>query len=414
MAWIYASLLTLWLICFFLKINVRFLHLKVWGLLVMEQIEATLAKGSARDIVVSLLKPLGISINGENPWDVQIHNEKFYQRVLDHGALGLGESYMEKWWDCPRLDILFDKILRAKLDEEVSIPFTYKLKILLAHVINFQNKRRAKQVGERHYDIGNDLFTAMLDKGMNYSCGYWKNAHNLDEAQTAKLELICQKLQLSPGQRLLDIGCGWGGLARYAAENYGVNVVGITISKQQYEYGKEYCKGLPIEIRLQDYRDIHEKFDRIVSVGMFEHVGPLNYAVFMKKAHQALSDNGLFLLHTIGINETSMHANEWIVKYIFPNGALPSITQIGKSLEHRFVMEDWQNFGAYYDNTLMAWYENFVNHWDQLKSHYDERFYRMWTYYLLSCAGGFRARSIELWQLVLSKYGVVGGYMSPR
>lgn len=380
----------------------------------MEQIEATVAKGTAKDVILSLIKPLGITINGGNPWDVQVHNEKFYDRVLSQGALGAGEAYMDKWWDCPRLDILFDKVLRGKLDTQLNVPWGIKLKVLLAHVFNYQNKKRAKQVGYRHYDIGNDLFTLMLDKRMMYSCAYWKEAQNLEDAQNAKLDLICKKLQLKAGQRLLDIGCGWGGLAKYAAENYGVNVVGITISKQQCQYAKEYCKNLPIEIRLQDYRDLTEKFDRIVSVGMFEHVGPLNYAVFMNIVHRALTDNGLFLLHTIGINETIMRSNEWIIKYIFPNGCLPSIAQIGKSVEKLFVMEDWQNFGAYYDNTLMAWYENFVHHFDQLKSQYDERFYRMWTYYLLSCAGGFRARAIELWQIVLSKHGIVGGYMSPR
>lgn len=381
----------------------------------MEQIATSASKSKhAKDILADLIKPLGIALNGSNPWDVQVHNENFYDRVFKFGALGLGESYMDKWWDCQRLDILFDKLLRAKLDRAVNIPLTFKLRVALAHIINYQNKKRAKEVAIRHYDIGNDLFMAMLDKRMNYSCGYWPQAKNLDDAQVAKLELICQKLQLQPGMKVLDIGCGWGGLARYLAENYAVNVVGITISQQQYDYAKEYCKDLSIEIRLQDYRDIQETYDRVVSVGMFEHVGPLNYNVFMDKARQALKDNGLFLLHTIGNNETALHANEWIVKYIFPNGALPSIQQIGKSLENRFVMEDWHNFGAYYDNTLMAWHENFVNAWNQLKNHYDERFYRMWTYYLLTCAGGFRARAIELWQIVLSKYGVVGGYTAPR
>lgn len=380
----------------------------------MEQIETGVINGTAEDVVSGLLKPLGIKINGDNPWDVQVYHEQFYDRVINQGALGLGESYMDKWWDCERLDILFDKILRAKLDSQVNVPLPFKIRLLLAHVVNFQNKRRAKQVAVHHYDIGNDLFTAMLDKRMNYSCAYYKETDNLEDAQVAKLDLICKKLQLKPGERLLDIGCGWGGLAKYAAENYGVEVVGITISKQQYEYAKDNCKGLPIEIRLQDYRDIHEKFDRIVSVGMFEHVGPLNYDVYMETVANLLSDNGLFLLHTIGLNETSMHANQWIVKYIFPNGALPSITQIGKSLEKRFVMEDWQNFGAYYDHTLMAWYQNFLKHWENLRANYDERFYRMWRYYLLSCAGGFRSRSIVLWQIVLSKNGIVGGYMSPR
>lgn len=380
----------------------------------MEQVTATLSKNTAKDVILNLLKPLGIHINGSNPWDVHVHNEKFYDRVLKQGALGLGESYMDEWWDCERLDILFDKVLRAKLDASVNISMTHKFKILLAHIINFQNKRRAKEVAYRHYDIGNDLFSAMLDSRMNYSCGYFKEARDLEHAQLAKLDLICKKLQLKSNMRLLDIGCGWGGLAKYAAENYGVEVVGITISKQQADYAKEYCKGLPIEIRLQDYRDINEKFDRIASVGMFEHVGPLNYDTYMTIAQLALQDDGLFLLHTIGNNATYFSPNEWIIKYIFPNGALPSITQIGKSLENRFVMEDWQNFGAYYDNTLMSWHDNFVRHFEKLKAQYDHRFYRMWTYYLLGCAGAFRARSIELWQIVLSKNGVVGGYMSPR
>ena len=171
---------------------------------------------------------------------------------------------------------------------------------------------------------------------------------------------------------------------------------------------------MPIDIRLQDYRDINEKFDRVVSVGMFEHVGHANYKTFMQTVHRALSEDGLFLLHTIGVNEYSPMANEWIVKYIFPNGALPTISQIAKPTEKLFVMEDWHNFGVYYDNTLMAWCQNFINHWEQLKTKYDERFYRMWTYYLLACAGGFRSRSIGLWQVVFSKNGVAGGYFAPR
>lgn len=371
-------------------------------------------KTTAKNVVLELLEPTGIVINGTEPWDVQVHNEKFYSRVLRDGPLGLGESYMEKWWDCERLDILFEKILRAHLETKVEVPLQFKIQLLLAKFINFQTKQRSKQVAYKHYNLGNQLFMNMLDKRMIYSCGYFKNATTLDEAQEAKLELICQKLQLQPGQRLLDIGCGWGGLARYAAENYNVSVVGATISQEQYDYGQEYCKGLPIEIRLQDYRDINEKFDRVVSVGMFEHVGYMNYLTFMQVAHRCLVDDGLLLLHTIGSNEESLFANAWISKYIFPNGNLPSIAQIGKSAEKLFCMEDWHNFGAYYDPTLMAWNENFIRNWHKLDTQYDERFYRMWTYYLLSCAGSFRARVNQLWQIVFSKKGVVGGYYAPR
>jgi cyclopropane-fatty-acyl-phospholipid synthase len=269
-------------------------------------------------------------------------------------------------------------------------------------------------VGFKHYDLGNRLFEAMLDSRMNYTCGYWKNAKNLDEAQLHKLELTCQKLLLKPGMRMLDIGCGFGALAKYAAENYGVKVVGVTISKEQRDYAQQNCAGLPVEIRFQDYRDVNEKFDRIASLGMFEHVGHLNYRTYMNVANKCLSDDGIFLLHTIGSKVSSVASDEWISKYIFPNGMLPSIPQIGNAAEGLFVMEDWHNFGADYDKTLMAWYANFNHHWDQLKSYYDERFYRMWKYYLLSCAGLFRARYTQLWQIVFTKQGILGGYQSPR
>lgn len=369
---------------------------------------------AAEKIIRSMIGQTDITINGNKPWDIKIHHPNFYSRVIEQGSLGLGEAYMDKWWDCERLDFLFDRFLSANLDAKINIPWPHKMRALLAKFINYQTRRRSKEVAIKHYDLGNELFTAMLDSRMNYSCGYFKNAKTLDEAQLDKLELICQKLKLEPGMRLLDIGCGWGALAKYAAEKYKVSVVGITISKEQVEYAQQNCKDLPVTIRLQDYRDIKETFDRVVSIGMFEHVGHLNYLHFMQLVHRALVKDGIFVLHTIGGNQTLLFANEWIVKYIFPNGMLPSITQIGKTAEGLFVMEDWHNFSAYYDNTLMAWYENFCKHWPRLKNKYDERFYRMWSYYLLSCAGGFRARSIQLWQIVFSKSGVRGGYMAPR
>ena len=271
------------------------------------------------------------------------------------------------------------------------------------------------EVGVKHYDLGNDLFIRMLDKNMNYTCGYWRNATNLNEAQLNKLELTCRKLMLKPNMRILDIGCGFGAFAKYAATNYGVKVIGVTISKEQCEYAKQNCSGLPVEIRFQDYRDItNEKFDRIVSLGMFEHVGHRNYRTYMEIVRNCLNDDGLFLLHTIGNNLSTVYGDEWLNKYIFPNGMLPSIAQIANASESLFVMEDWHNFGAYYDKTLLAWFENFNDNWDQLKDHYDERFYRMWSYYLLSCAGMFRARRTQLWQIVFSKLGVRGGYQAPR
>jgi cyclopropane-fatty-acyl-phospholipid synthase len=366
------------------------------------------------DTAQQLLSLAGVKINGNNPWDISVHNEKFYQRVLSQVNLGLGESYMDGWWDCEKLDEFFSRVIRSQIQNSVKKNWTLIYGILLARMMNLQSRNRAFQIGERHYDLGNELFINILDKRLVYSCAYWKDAPNLDIAQENKLELICRKLGLQPGMKVLDIGCGWGSFAKYAAEKYQVKVVGITVSKEQVELARTLCVGLPVEIRLQDYREVNEKFDRIVSVGMIEHVGYKNYRTYMDVVHRCLDDDGLFLLHTIGGNKSVKSVDPWINKYIFPNGMLPSIQQLSRSIEGLFVMEDWHNFSADYDKTLMAWYGNLENNWDNLKSKYDERFHRMWKYYLLSCAGSFRARSNQLWQIVLSPKGVSGGYKSIR
>jgi len=363
-----------------------------------------------KSIIESLLSNTGITINGSNPCDPQIHNEKFYGHVLRHGSLGLGESYIDGWWDCERLDQFFHKILSADLDCRVKDDFGITIKIALNFVLNTGKKSKAFEIGQKHYDIGNDLYKVMLDKRLTYTCGYWNTATNLDEAQEAKLDLVCRKIGLKTGQRILDIGCGWGSFIGFATEKYKVNALGITVSKEQKELAEKLYKDLPVEIRLQDYRDINEKFDHIVSLGMFEHVGYKNYRTFMEIVHKAINDNGLFLLHTIGGNRSVRTTDPWIEKYIFPNSMLPSINQISKSIEGLFVMEDWHSFGTDYDKTLMSWHENFENG----VCRYDERFYRMWRYYLLACAGSFRARKNQLWQIVLSKKGILGGYKSIR
>jgi cyclopropane-fatty-acyl-phospholipid synthase len=362
-----------------------------------------------------ILSLAGIEVNGPNPWDIQVHNNDFYKRALTEAELGIGESYMDGWWECKKIDELIFRIIRERLDEKVKRKLSIIFKILLTKIFNLQSKKRAFIIGEKHYDLGNDLFRNMLDKRMNYSSAYWKDANTIDEAQENKLALICKKLYLQEGMRVLDIGCGWSAFGKYAAEKYNVETVGITVSKEQVELGKEMCKGLPVEIHLQDYRELNEKFDRIVSVGMIEHVGYKNYGTYFQVVNRCLKDDGLFLLHTIG-EVKSVKANDaWTEKYIFPNSMLPSVAQLSKAIEGLFVMEDWHNFGADYDKTLMAWYENFNSNWEKLKSIYNERFYRMWKYFLLSSAGAFRARSKnQLWQIVLSKKGVVGGYKSIR
>jgi cyclopropane-fatty-acyl-phospholipid synthase len=368
---------------------------------------------SFRHKVERLLASADVKINGSRPWDIQVHNDQLYRRVLSGGSLALGQSYMDGWWNCFKLDELFHRVLHARLDTGVKSPAGC-LDALRAKLLNLQKPSRAFEIGRHHYDIGNNLYQCMLDKRMIYSCGYWETATTLNEAQEAKLDLVCRKLDLQPGMRLLDIGCGWGGTAEFAAERYQVQVVGITVSEQQAKYGKESCRGLPVDIRLQDYRDIEGTFDRILSIGMFEHVGYKNYRTFVHKVRSLLKNDGLFLLQTIGANRSAIKTDPWIERYIFPNSMLPSPKQICSAIEGSFVLEDWHSFGSDYDKTLMHWFRNFHERWDGLKDDYDDRFYRMWTYYLLSCAGSFRARSNQLWQLVLSPAGVRGGYKAPR
>jgi len=364
-------------------------------------------------IVSELLGRAGITINGSSPSDPQVKHPDFFKRVLREGSLGLGESYMDGWWECERLDMFFHRVLKHKLDQQLPHHFKDTLRIAAARLTNLQSKKRAWMVGKEHYDLGNDLFSLMLDPFMQYSCGYWKEAGTLEEAQQAKLKMICEKLQLKPGLKLLDIGCGWGGLAEFAARHYGVTVHGVTISAEQQKMAQQRCEGLDVTILLQDYRDLNDQYDRIVSVGMFEHVGPKNYATYFEVVDRNLKPDGLFLLHTIGAIKTDMNVDPWIDKYIFPNGCLPSVRHIAEASEPHFIMEDWHNFGADYDTTLMAWYERFLKAWPQLAEKYGERFKRMFTYYLNACAGAFRARDIQLWQVVFSR-GVEGGMRVPH
>ncbi|VVT49588.1 Cyclopropane-fatty-acyl-phospholipid synthase (EC [Kosakonia radicincitans] len=333
-------------------------------------------------IANELLSRAGIRVNGPAASDIQVKNPDFFKRVLQEGSLGLGESYMDGWWECDRLDIFFTKVLRAGLEKQLPHHFKDTLRIAGARLFNLQSKKRAWIVGKEHYDLGNDLFTRMLDPQMQYSCAYWKDAENLDDAQRAKLKLIGEKLKLKPGMRVLDIGCGWGGLAQFMAQNYGVSVVGVTISAEQQKMAQQRCEGLDVDIRLQDYRDLNEQFDRIVSVGMFEHVGPKNYATYFSVVDRNLKPDGIFLLHTIGSKRTDLNVDPWINRYIFPNGCLPSVRQIANASESHFVMEDWHNFGADYDRTLMAWYERFLAAWPEIADNYSERFKRMFSYYL--------------------------------
>lgn len=368
---------------------------------------------SQRELAAALLAEADVRIDGGRPWDLQVRHPDVLSRILARGSLGLGESYMDGWWDCEQVDEFISRVLRAQLHRRVGHPGEL-VALLKAKLVNLQSTTRSWQVGREHYDLGNDLYERMLDPTMAYSCGYWAAAGTLEQAQEAKLDLICRKLGLQPGMRLLDIGCGWGSLMRFAAKHYGVECIGLTVSREQAKWGAEKAAGLPVRFELTDYRlfnpDGVERFDRIASVGMFEHVGQKNYRGYFAVARRSLKEDGLFLLHSIGKNESGGAIDPWINKYIFPNGSLPSMQEIAAASERDFIIEDWHSFGADYDRTLMAWHARFEAAWPDLLPRYGPRFYRMWRYYLLCCAGTFRARDNQLWQVVLSPRGVSGGY----
>jgi cyclopropane-fatty-acyl-phospholipid synthase len=356
-------------------------------------------------IIRELLDTAEIKINGSQPWDLQVHDNRLYECILRDSSLGLGEAYMDGWWDSESIDGFICRVLTAHLDDKVKNNLRLAFQMVRAKLFNRQSSARAYEVGEKHYDLGNDLYTAMLDKRLNYTCAYWKNASNLDEAQEAKLELVCRKIGIHPGMRILELGCGWGSFAKYAAERHGASILGVTVSKEQVALGKELCKGLPVELRLQDYRAVTGTFDAVISIGVMEHVGYKNYGEYMRVVDRCLKKDGIAFVHTIGGNQSYTTGEPWTDKYIFPNGLLPSMAQLSKAMEEKFVMEDWQNIGPNYDPTLMAWHANFEKAWPDLKKNYDDRFYRMWRYYLLSSAGAFRARNQQLWQMVFTRAG---------
>lgn len=366
---------------------------------------------SSYSLIESLCRNVDITIGPSASHDIQVHQpEAFAQAILANGSLGLGESYMQGIWDSQSLDDLICKLLRAQMDRKIN-PIRLFPHMIKSRLANQQNEQRALQVGKQHYDLGNDFYAGMLDSRLTYTCGYWRHADKLEEAQTAKLDLICRKLDLQPGMTVLDIGCGWGSFMSYASEHYGVHCTGCSISKEQIDYIKDRYRHLSIDFEFKDYRKLEGQYDRIVSIGMFEHVGYKNYKKYFDIAYRCLKEGGLFLLHTIGKHTADLTTNPWIHTYIFPNGYIPFMSQCVKAMEPYFVVEDLHNFGADYDTTLMAWHQNFEQSWPRFSARYGERFFRMWRYYLLSCAGAFRARDMHVWQWVLAKQPGEGGYL---
>lgn len=359
----------------------------------------------AESIIRGLLEQSGIAVGGGEPHDITVHDDRFYTRTLRDGSLGFGESYMEGWWDAPALDQTIAKILAAGTDEKLPV-WADSLLSLRARVQNLQSRARAPEVGKRHYDVGNDLYRAMLDQRMAYTCAYWPPGQeeiDLDAAQEAKLELVCRKIQLRPGMKVLDLGCGWACFARYAAEKHGAVVTGYTISERQVELGRELCAGLPVELHLDDYRNARGRYDAVISIGIMEHVGPRNYRTYMDVVDRCLVPGGVGFIHTIAGNYRRDHMEPFLNRYIFPNAVLPAMSQMSRAMEPRFVIEDVHNIGPHYDRTLMCWWQRFDAAWPELRDRYGDRFYRTWRYYLLSCAATFRTRKTQLYQLVFTR-----------
>lgn len=382
----------------------------------------------AEKTLKELLKIADIKVDGKRPQDIKVYNPRFYKRALE-GSIGAGESYMDGWWESNDLVDTLYRLALAKLPEKVNKNLKLLTFFARYKLLNVATIKKSYVVGKVHYDVGNDLYEKMLDSDMNYTCGYWKglgdpltawkNPKNLDLAQIAKMDLVCRKLKLKPGMKILDTGCGFGNFAKFAAEKYKVSVVGFTISREQAVKARERCQGLPVEIRHQDYRELKpEKFDAIASIGMMEHVTHKNYKLFLTKMSRLLKDNGLMLLHTIGSPVSTTSFDPWAEKYIFPNSHLPSITQIARAAERNFVFEDLQNFGIYYYPTLMSWWTRFDKSWKYLSKinpeKYNLRFYRMWKFYLLGSAAGFKSRDMQLFQIVFSKNKNLSVYEAVR
>ena len=360
----------------------------------------------AQDLFRELLAQADIIVGGTRPWDLQVHDDRVWARLLRDGTLGAGESYVEGWWDTPELDQFIDHILRARFDNALRDSWVFVAQAVRARVLNLQSITRAFDNGQHHYDIGNDLYEAMLCRRLLYTCAYWQTgAKTLDEAQEAKLDLVCRKIGLAPGMKVLDLGCGWGGFAAFAAERYKVTVTGFTVSQEQVRWANDHYPHLPIDIRLDDYRNATGTYDAVVSIGLMEHVGFKNYRGYMEHVDRLLAPGGVAFVHTIAGNIPRSHIEPWFDKYIFPNAVLPTLTRLAGAMEGIFIPEDVHNIGEDYDRTLMAWFANFDAGWPPLRARYGDTFYRMWKFYLLVSAGAFRSRSQQLFQLVMTRPG---------
>lgn len=355
--------------------------------------------------------PAPVGTTDETPFEA-------IRAIARQGIDVLGDAYLAGSWTTPHLDQTMAALFSEPAPAGASLPLSQRLArhgrvlryLVTAGIYNLQQGAGSLEVAHRHYDLGNDLFEAMLDSSMTYTSGLWRSAKTLEEAQRAKLDALCKKMELQPGMSVLDIGCGWGNFAEYAAREYGVTVTGITISTEQARYARERCSGLPVTILEQDYRHVQGSFDRVVSIEMIEAVGKKNLGVFFDTIHRSLKPDGLLALQAISAETVTRYSSRridefllWILRHIFPNGYLPTLPELMAPARSAFVLENLDNLGNSYEKTLLAWEKNFADRWSTLSHRYDEQFYRMWRFYLLSCAALFRIRMTNVYQIVYRK-----------
>jgi len=329
------------------------------------------------------------------------------KQLLCDGFLGFGEAFM-----AGDLEVEGDlqELLRLGIClryDRPNLSFWQNVRFLAHSLATRNTLGRTPQNIEHHYDLGDEFYQLFLDQTLTYSCAYFTSERDsLEQAQLNKYEHICRKLKLRPGEKLLDIGCGWGGMLIYAAQNYGVNGLGNTLSLNQCEYARSKIEQLglqnQIEVVLKDYREITGKFDKFVSIGMFEHVGKKFIPVFMHKVSQLLKKGGIGLLHTIGKN-TECPGDPWIMKYIFPGGYIPKLSEIVREMGRSdFPIMDVENLRFHYGHTLDRWAGNYEKNVEEVRCMFDESFVRMWRLYLHACSAGFKYGSSRLYQILFS------------
>ncbi len=344
-----------------------------------------------------------------------IKNPDFYDRVVRDGSLGMGESYMEGWWDAEGDDIVsaIGIIISNQLEKTIRVSPSLMLSAASTKIFANVSRVRSKSNIQQHYDVGNDFYELFLDENMAYTCGYQKDPNDtIEDMQNQKHERVARKLGLKAGESMVDLGCGFGGMLRYGAKNFGIKGMGVTLSEGQYEWANKKMQeeGLHdnIRVELKDYRDMTGTFDHVVSIGLAEHTWQRGYETFIGKISELLKEGGVGLVHTIGVTSPPHETTDaWINRYIFPDGRLPRLEELIEEMRRAgLTVGHVENFKLHYAETLRHWKEKFNKNRATIKAmapEYNEEFLRMWDYYLQVCEAGFRYGELQLYQILFCK-----------